>query len=287
MDRKTLNDLEMKINDILTGKVHDIIVQTRQNMVVVEEKADGDSATVADIKIGEIFDEILPQLLEGSIVVQEESFNEEVYKKALETKYIWVVDPIDGTKAFRDTSNSEWCVGVCLLENMNPILSHVYIPEPWLKKPYLISANKFRDGLLNFGFAFEEPEDEIGLHYVSHIHRDTERNEIENKIAELFENNDAIRAYAGHSTLAQFAEVSINSNKIFTRRGANIWDIIQSAYLISKNNGEVFYENGESIFPLKPEVLEYKDNHLLMPFTIACDLKYKNKILNKLKTAKD
>lgn len=282
MDRKTLNDLEMQIIDILTGEVKNIIEETRKNMVVVEEKADGDSATVADIKIGEIFETELPKLLEGSIVIQEESFDEEVYKKALQTRFVWVIDPIDGTKAFRDTENSEWCVGVCLLDNLNPILSHVYIPEPWLGEPYLISANKFRDGLLNFGHAFEEP-DMGDLHYVSHIHRDTERNEVEKAIAGLFKNNETIRAYAGHSTLAQFAEVSINANKVFTRRGANIWDIIQSAYLISKMGGEVFYENGENIFPLNPEKLEYKDHHLLMQFTIACDLKYKDKILNAIK----
>lgn len=286
MDRRFLNDLEMKIIDILTGEVKNIITETRKNMVVVEEKADGDSATVADIKIGEIFDENLPKLLEGSIVIQEESFDEKVYLKVKDSKYIWVVDPIDGTKAFRDTANSEWCVGVCLLENLNPILSFVYIPEPWLGEPYLISANKYRDGLLNFGAAFEEPEDTKGVHYVSHIHRDTERNAVENAIASLFENNEIIRAYAGHSTLAQFAEASINANKIFTRRGANIWDIIQASYLIQKNNGEVFYENGKNIFPLDLSILEFKDNHLIMPFTIACDLKYKDKILEKIKSAK-
>ena len=35
MDRKTLNDLEMKIVEILTGEVKDIIESTRKNMVVV------------------------------------------------------------------------------------------------------------------------------------------------------------------------------------------------------------------------------------------------------------
>ena len=115
--------------------------------------------------------------------------------------------------------------------------------------------------------------------YVSHIHRDTLRNETETKIAKLFENNETIRAYAGHSTLAQFAEAAIDTNKVFTRRGANIWDIIQSAYLIQKNGGEVFYENGENIFPLSPEKLSFKDNHLVMPFTIACSLQVKDKII--------
>jgi len=30
------------------------------------------------------------------------------------TKYIWVVDPIDGTKAFRTPNNNEYCVGIGL-----------------------------------------------------------------------------------------------------------------------------------------------------------------------------
>lgn len=281
--KEQLEQLELDIRNILEGEVKEIIVETRKNMVVVEEKADGDSATIADIKIGEIFDNKLPQLLPSSIVIQEESFNEETYKLALNTKYVWVVDPIDGTKAFRDVNNAEWCVGVCLLENLNPILSLVYIPENWLNEPFLISANKFRDGLHNFGKEFKELNALKEYVYVSHIHRDTERNEIENSIAGLFKNNQTIRAYAGHSTLAQFAEVAIDTNKIFTRRGANIWDIIQGAYLIQKNGGEVFYENGKNIFPLNPEILQFKEDHLIMPFTIACSLEMKDKIMNAIK----
>lgn len=282
MNKETLENLELNIINILQGEVKNIITETRKNMIVVEEKEDGDSATIADIKIGEIFDNQLPILLPNSIVIQEESFNEDTYKLALNTKYVWVVDPIDGTKAFRDTSNAEWCVGVCLLEDLNPILSLVYIPEKWLNESYLISANKFRNGIHNYGKDFKQINALKEYKYVSHIHRDTERNIIENNIAKLFKNNETIRAYAGHSTLAQFTEVAIDTNKVFTRRGANIWDIIQGAYLIQKNGGEVFYENGENIFPLNPEILQFKDNHLIMPFTISCSLGIKDKIIESI-----
>ena len=274
--------LENKIIDILQNEIKDIIVETRNNMVVVEEKSDGDSATLADIKIGELLDEKLSEWLPGSIVIQEESFNEEIYNLSKNAKYIWVVDPIDGTKAFRDSSNFEWCVGVCLLENLNPILSFVYIPYNWLDKPYLLSANKYRDEILDYGKAINETNNNE-IKYVSHIHRGEERNLIESKIASIYPNNQIIRAYAGHSTLAQFMEVAINKNKVFTRRGANIWDIIQSAYLIQKTGGEVFYENGKNIFPLDFDILEYKDCHLIMPFTIACSLENKDKIMKVIK----
>ena len=286
MNKTLLNKLETEIKKILLGEIKNIINSTREEMIVVEEKLDGDSATIADIKIGEIFDEDLPKLLPGSIVIQEESFNEEKYELALKTKYVWVVDPIDGTKAFRDVNNMEWCVGVCLLEDLNPILSVVYIPEKWMDGPYLISANKYREGIYNFGKQFKQNNSVLEYKYVSHIHKDTERNEVEKKIAKLFKNNEIIRAYAGHSTLVQFAEVAINNNKIFTRRGANIWDIIQSAYLIQKNNGEVFYSNGQNVFPLNPQVLEIKDKHIIMPFTIASSLSNKNKILASIRGIK-
>ena len=282
MDKDLLNKIEVDIIDILQTEIKDTIVETRNNMIVVEEKSDGDSATIADIKIGEIFESKLPQLLPNSIVIQEESFNKDIYNTALTTKYVWVVDPIDGTKAFRDINNFEWCVGVCLLEDLNPILSLVYIPEKWLNQSYLLSANKFRDSLYNFGKPFSNPQKEKNYQYISHIHRDSERNKIEENIANLFKDNETIKAYAGHSTLAQFTSVAINQDKVFSRRGANIWDIIQGAYLIQKSGGEVFYKNGENIFPLNPKVLEYKDNHLIMPFTIGCNLEIKEKILKAI-----
>ena len=282
MNREKLDLLESKLLELVEGEIKEIIESTRKNMVVVEEKSDGDSATIADVKIGELFDTLMPKWLEGSLVIQEESFNEEVYNKIKSTKYIWVVDPIDGTKAFRDTTNSEWCVGVALFEDLNPILSLVYIPEPWLGEPYLLSAHDKRDVIYNYGkeFKFNELD---ATKYVSHIHRDTNRNDTENKIASLFGNNEIIRAYAGHSTLAQFSEVSINKNKVFTRRSANIWDITQAAYLIEKSGGAVYYENGKRIFPLDLNVLEYQDCHLLMPFTIASSIEAKEKILKTIK----
>jgi len=282
MTKEYLENLEKEIIEILQTEVKDIIVSTRQNMVVVEEKPDGDSATIADIKIGEIFEDKLIKMIPNSIVIQEESFNEEIYKDAQKTEYIWVIDPIDGTKAFRDLSNYEWCVGVCLLENLQPILSFVYIPENWLGEPYLLSANKFRECVYNFGEELNFNNLDKKFKYVSHIHKDFERNDIENKLANLFENNEIIRAYAGHSTLAQFAEIAINKNKVFTRRSANIWDIIQSAYLIQKTGGDVFYEDGESIFPLKLDRLKYENNHLLMQFTIGCLLNLKDEILKEI-----
>ena len=51
-----LEQLSEKIKNIMLGKVKDIVFETRNgNMTIVEEKEDGDSATNADIQIGQLF----------------------------------------------------------------------------------------------------------------------------------------------------------------------------------------------------------------------------------------
>ena len=55
-----LEKLRDKIKEILLTEVKDIIMSARKdNMIVVEEKGNGDSATIADIKIGELFSKML------------------------------------------------------------------------------------------------------------------------------------------------------------------------------------------------------------------------------------
>ena len=77
-----LESLRDKIKEILLSEVKDIIMTARnENMIVVEEKGNGDSATIADVKIGELFSKILPELLPNSIVINEEDFSEKVFEK--------------------------------------------------------------------------------------------------------------------------------------------------------------------------------------------------------------
>ncbi len=76
-----LESLRDKVKCIMLGEVKDIVFDTRKgNMTIVEEKQDGDSATNADIQIGQIFVKKLKEILPDSIVINEEDFNEEVFE---------------------------------------------------------------------------------------------------------------------------------------------------------------------------------------------------------------
>ena len=273
LEKQKLLDLQNEISLLLSTEINEIIVNTRRNMVVVEEKSDGDSATIADVKIGELLEEKLIEWLPGSLVIQEESFCEQTYNKIKGHKFIWVVDPIDGTKAFRTENNNEYCVGIALLENFNPILSFVYSPEYETNfgKGFLACANKFDEGIIVNGRREIMLETVEKRHYVSHLHKETVRNKTEEMLAEKCDSNEQIRAYDGHSTLVQYALVAIEKGRVFSRRGANIWDIVQGAYLVEKSGGMITYEDGTSIFPIDYKRLQYENNHLIMPFNVASD----------------
>lgn len=285
-----LESLRDKIKEILLSEVKDIIMTARnENMIVVEEKGNGDSATIADVKIGELFSKILPEILPNSIVINEEDFSEQVFEKMKTTRYIWIVDPIDGTKAFRTPNNNEYCVGIGLLDNLNPVLSLVYLPEYEFngEKGLMFEAIDTEEGAkLNGRNILVTDKDKLSeLLCINHIHRDTELNEIEEKISSKCGRREKIRAYEGHSTLANYAlVVADNLNRIFTRRNANLWDVEQSAYIVEKAGGVVFYNDGTEIFPLDLNRLNVKidengNNFLIIDSNIACAKSIKTKLV--------
>jgi len=284
-----LEELRDIIKEIMLGEVRKIVFRTRNgNMTVVEERKDGDSSINADIEIGQLFVRKLSEILPGSIVINEEDFNVEVYKKIQGTRFVWVVDPIDGTKAFRTAGNNEYCIAVALLDRLKPVLSIVYAPEYEIKgeKGLLFEAIDTEDGAKLNGRKIEVDTNiqAKNIKCVNHIHRDTKLNTVEQTIRSMCASSETIRAYEGHSTLVNYALVSADRlQRVFSRRGAYIWDMIQSAYIVEKTGGEVFYTNGRSIFPIKFEDLTFKDNKLIMDFNIACSKSVKKEIMELMR----
>ncbi len=273
-----LKELQDKLRNIFKTEVSRIITQVKaDNLEVVVDKANGDTATQADLKIGELLTDRLLTWLPDSIVVEEESFNQAKLEELTEEELVWIIDPIDGTKAFRTAGNNEYCVAVALLQKGQPILSSIYAPELSFRAgdSLLIEARKDADQVLVNGSPLSDSSsrNEKQLKCVNHIHRAQELSPVERKIADSFQRQEKIRAYDGHSTLIHYCLVAIGDQpQVFTRREASIWDVVQAAYIVEKAGGTVIYSDGESVLPVVYDQLTYdaETNRLIVPFNLAC-----------------
>ena len=86
-------------------------------------KGEGDSpVSEADIAVNDLLRARLPR--EGDGWLSEESENDPA---RLGSRRVWVVDPIDGTRAFI-AGREDWSVSVALVEAGRPVLAAVYAP---------------------------------------------------------------------------------------------------------------------------------------------------------------
>ena len=88
-----------------------------------------DFVSVADKKSEDFITEKLFNFLNVTKIIGEESafINKENYLSLLNEPFLWVVDPIDGTKNYIN-GNENFCSMISLVKNSNPIVSFIYKP---------------------------------------------------------------------------------------------------------------------------------------------------------------
>ena len=87
-------------------------------------KGAGSPVTEADIAIDRFLRERLTRLAPDAGWLSEET---EDGSARLSAPRLWIVDPIDGTRAFV-AGRTDWCVSVALVENGRPVAAAVFAP---------------------------------------------------------------------------------------------------------------------------------------------------------------
>jgi myo-inositol-1(or 4)-monophosphatase len=90
----------------------------------VWSKAGGSPVTAADMAVDAFLARRLNELLPEAGWLSEESIND---PSRMGRRFVWVVDPIDGTRAFL-SGNPDWCVAIALLAEDRPVLGIVHAP---------------------------------------------------------------------------------------------------------------------------------------------------------------
>jgi myo-inositol-1(or 4)-monophosphatase len=87
-------------------------------------KADGSPVTEADMAVDRLLRQRLGEALPGCAWLSEESHDDQA---RLAARLVWVVDPIDGTRAFMG-GRPDWSIAVALVEDGRPVLAAVLAP---------------------------------------------------------------------------------------------------------------------------------------------------------------
>lgn len=96
----------------------------RRNDVQVEFKDDQSPVTIADRKASEVICDVL-SLTQIPVLSEEEVFPSFDERKTWE--YLWIIDPLDGTKEFIKRNN-DFTVNIALIHKGQPIMGIIYIP---------------------------------------------------------------------------------------------------------------------------------------------------------------
>jgi 3'(2'), 5'-bisphosphate nucleotidase len=108
-------------------------------------KSDGTPCTEADTASSELIETKLAALAPGIAVVSEENDAD----PAGQSLY-WVIDPLDGTKEFKERTDG-FAVKIALMDHNEPVLGVVYAP------PFLSLYEGLRDGLATRRLGRNEP----------------------------------------------------------------------------------------------------------------------------------
>lgn len=104
-------------------------------------KSGGSPVTEADIGVDTFLRIRLSAMLPEAAWLSEETADDEL---RLSRRFVWVVDPIDGTRAYM-AGSPDWAVCVALLDAGKPVLGIVHAPASEATYTAMIGAGAFRN----------------------------------------------------------------------------------------------------------------------------------------------
>ncbi|MCH4886813.1 3'(2'),5'-bisphosphate nucleotidase CysQ [Acidaminobacter sp. JC074] len=106
---------------IEAGKV---IMQYYKSSYEVDIKEDDSPLTCADKAADEVIEKMIRDAFPDDAILSEESVDD---MSRLEETYVWVIDPMDGTKEFINHTD-EFTVNIALVKDGHPVIGVIYVP---------------------------------------------------------------------------------------------------------------------------------------------------------------
>ncbi len=200
-------------------------------------KAKSDIITEIDIRSEKlILGSIKENFPDHSILSEERGFT------GNDKKYIWIVDPIDGTINYY-YGTAPFRVGLCLLEDKKPIISAIYNPI----KDHLYFAEKGKGATLNGKKIRVSDNTKLKNSVVmTHLSSKKEgRMRTIRALESIFESSMHMRMFG--SGLAAMTYIASGKFDVFFNVQTNPWDILPGALLIEEAGGRITDIKGKKI----------------------------------------
>ncbi len=212
-----------------------------------EQKPDGSPVTKADQDAENLIAKALYDVLPDIPVIGEESYSTGHRIKFSEHEYFWLVDPLDGTKAFI-RGEDEFTVNIALIKNNQPVLGVIYAPEKGALYAGYVSDDK--DGTALRFLEDSNTEKEIrtrkmpsdGLTVMSSNYFGG--SSAQDRFLETFK----IRKVVRRSSSLKICEIANGKADIYPRFGLTCeWDIAAGHAILRAAGGDIIDMQGRSI----------------------------------------
>jgi len=229
----------------------------------ISYKADNTPVSNGDLLVNDFLTKELTKLNKDIPIVSEEVALENSYRTNL--KISWLIDPIDGTKAYISKDNGEFTINIALIHNQRPIFGIVYAPyhdEMYYAHKgngaYKIQNNK------TFKLPLKEPYKTI---YISKNHHSQKTKQYIEKLETTY---GKFKKHPLNSSL-KLCKVAEGTKCIYPKLGDTAeWDIAASDIILSESKSEII-----DLTTNKPPL--YNKENTLNNHFVARDKEYFNK----------
>lgn len=242
----------------------------------VEEKSDKSPLTHADKRSHEIITSHLTRL---NIPILSEEGKTIDYAQRKAWEYLWIVDPLDGTKEFIKR-NGEFTVNIALVYKHTPVLGVIYVPVHQRLYFAAKSFGAYRMEMVDFSKINVDSLEQVVARSVSiDVNHKTSRPytimgsrshatpELEAYVAEKRKEYGAVKFISAGSSL-KICQVAEGAADVYPRLGPTMeWDTA-AGHIIAECAGAVIFrdDNGEPLL--------YNKENLLNPWFIVSNGKH-------------
>ncbi|HZG73363.1 MAG TPA: 3'(2'),5'-bisphosphate nucleotidase CysQ [Chondromyces sp.] len=264
------NSINLLDITVLSMKAGQKIMEVYQSDFAVESKEDQSPLTLADQQSHEVIVSELQRLYPEIPVLSEEG-KRLPYEERKDWEYLWIVDPLDGTKEFVKR-NGEFTVNIALVHHGYPVVGVIYAPVLDIAYVAKEGLGAFKAENLN-GKTFSSEEEflrysqklnagELNEEISVMASRSHMSAETEEYIGQLKETYGEARLTSAGSSL-KLCLVAEGKADVYPRFAPTMeWDTAAGQAIVEQAGGQVLRTDSQ-------ERLSYNKENLLNPWFIA------------------